>query len=61
MSTLITGLEAGRRLAERIPYSFVALVARVSVASVFWRSGQTKVKGFFQIKDNTFFSVSRGI
>src|SRR5262245_48289120 len=51
-------LEAGRRLAERIPYSIVALVARLAVANVFWRSGQTKVEGFFQIKDNTFFLFS---
>ena len=55
MSTFIDWLEAGRRLAERIPYSLVALVARVAVASVFWRSGQTKVEGFLHIKDNTFF------
>ncbi|HZJ12211.1 MAG TPA: DoxX family protein [Methyloceanibacter sp.] len=55
MSTLINWLEAGRRLAERIPYTLVALVARFAVAGVFWRSGQTKVEGFFQIKDNTFF------
>ena len=33
----------------------MALIARLAVASVFWRSGQTKVEGFFQIKDNTFF------
>jgi putative oxidoreductase len=31
---------------EAIPYWFVALVARVSIAGVFWRSGQTKVDGF---------------
>lgn len=55
MSVLITWLEAGRRLAERIPYSIVALVARLAVASVFWRSAQTKVDGFFHIKDTTFF------
>ena len=55
MPSLINWLEAGRRLAERIPYSLVALVARLAVASVFWRSGQTKVEGFLQIKDNTFF------
>jgi putative oxidoreductase len=55
MSTLIDWLETGRCLAERIPYSLVALMARVAVARVFWRSGQTKVEGFFQIKDNTFF------
>lgn len=55
MSTLINCLEAGRRLAERIPYCLVALVTRLAVASVFWRSGQTKVEGFLQIKANTFF------
>jgi putative oxidoreductase len=52
---LINLLEAGRALAERIPYSLVALLARFAVASVFWRSGQTKVEGFFHIKDNTFY------
>ncbi|HUU66050.1 MAG TPA: DoxX family protein [Methyloceanibacter sp.] len=52
---LINWLEAGRRLAERIPYCIVALVARFAAASVFWRSGQTKVEGFLHIKDNTFF------
>jgi putative oxidoreductase len=45
LSTLITWLEAGRRLAERVPYSIVALVARLAVANVFWRSAQTKVDG----------------
>lgn len=55
MPILINWLEAGRRLAERIPYSLVALVARLAVASVFWRSGRTKVEGFLQIKNNTFF------
>jgi len=55
MSTFINWLEAGHRLAERIPYSLVALVARFAAASVFWRSGQTKVDGFLHIKDNTFF------
>jgi putative oxidoreductase len=55
MPILINWLEAGRRLAERIPYRLVALVARLAVASVFWRSGRTKVEGFLQIKDNTFF------
>jgi putative oxidoreductase len=29
-----------------IPYWFVALVARVSIAAVFWRSGQTKLDGW---------------
>ncbi len=55
MSTLINLLESGRQLAERIPYSLVALLARFAAASVFWRSGQTKVDGLFHIKDSTFF------
>src|SRR6516164_3315925 len=47
-------LEAGRSLAERIPYSAVALVSRFALASVFWRSGQTKVSGF-SIREETFY------
>jgi putative oxidoreductase len=47
-------LETGRALAERIPYSAVALVSRFALASVFWRSGQTKVNGF-TIREETFF------
>ena len=54
MSTLFDWLEAGRRLAERIPYSLVALVARVAVAAVFWRSALTKVDDSFLVKDKTF-------
>jgi putative oxidoreductase len=46
-------LETGRAWAERIPYSLVALLSRFAVASVFWRSGQTKVSGF-HIRDETF-------
>ncbi len=34
------------RTMQAIPYWFVALIARVSIAGVFWRSGQTKVEGF---------------
>ena len=47
-------LEAGRSLVERIPYSAVALVSRFALASVFWRSAQTKVTGF-SIREETFF------
>lgn len=50
----LSWLEAGRNLAERIPYSIVALVARFALASVFWRSGQTKVSGF-EVKEQTLF------
>lgn len=55
MSALVRLLETGRRLAEGIPYSLVALVARLSVASVFWRSGLTKVDETFQVRSATFF------
>ena len=52
--SLVSLLETGRSLAERIPYSLLALIARLGVADVFWRSGQTKVEGF-HIRDATFF------
>ena len=58
MSMLIDWLEAGRRLAERIPYSIVALIARIAVASVFWRSCMTKIDGLFEVKDSTFYLFS---
>jgi putative oxidoreductase len=47
-------LEKGRNLAERIPYSLIALASRVAVADIFWRSGQTKVSGF-SIREETFY------
>ena len=47
-------LEAGRSLAERIPYSAVALGSRFALASMFWRSAQTKVNGF-SIREETFY------
>jgi putative oxidoreductase len=34
-----------------IPYWFVALIARLSIAGVFWRSGQTKLEGW-QMSDS---------
>lgn len=33
-------------LMSAIPYWFVALIARLSIAGVFWQSGQTKVEGW---------------
>jgi len=48
-------LDAGRSLTERIPQSFVSLIARLAVANVFWTSGQTKVDGFLHISDNTLY------
>jgi putative oxidoreductase len=32
-------------LLERIPHTLVALLARFSIAAVFWTSGQTKIQG----------------
>lgn len=44
-----TGLAAqlarGRDLLQRIPHTLVALLARFSIAAVFWKSGQTKIEG----------------
>jgi len=37
-----------------IPTSAIALVARIGVAGVFWRSGQTKIDGW-QITDSTIY------
>ncbi len=42
-------------LAERIPYWPIALLARFSIAAVFWKSGQTKVESFrLDLIDGTF-------
>jgi len=51
-------IEKGRDLAERIPYSAIALVSRFAVADVFWRSGQTKVNGF-SIREEPSISSAR--
>ena len=44
----------GRSLAERIPECLVLLTARIAIANIFWRSGQTKVSGF-HIREETFY------
>ncbi len=46
-------LEQGRALTCRIPFSALALASRLSIAAVFWRSGQTKVSGF-SLREETF-------
>jgi len=43
---IVSLLERGRSLLDHIPYSALALLARVSAATVFWRSGETKVDGW---------------
>ena len=40
--------------ADAIPQSLISLIARLAVANVFWRSGQTKVDGW-SIKESTFY------
>ncbi|MEO7854192.1 MAG: DoxX family protein [Rubrivivax sp.] len=43
---LAAAVRAVNALFARIPHSPVALLARLSIAAVFWASGQTKVKNF---------------
>jgi len=42
----VAWIEAAIGLLDRIPNDFIVLIARLSVAGVFWRSGQTKVSGW---------------
>jgi putative oxidoreductase len=44
-SALSRGVRSAIGLFERIPHSLIALVARFSIAAVFWNSGQTKIEG----------------
>lgn len=39
---------------ERIPNGLIALIARLSIAAVFWQSGQTKVNGWM-LSDNALY------
>ncbi len=47
------------RLAEKleqlISHDVIALVARVSMASIFWLSGRTKVEGWLQVSDSAVY------
>jgi putative oxidoreductase len=42
-----------RDLANRIPYSLIALLARCSIAAIFWRAALTKVDGSFNVTSRT--------
>lgn len=46
--------EAGIQTLDRIPNDLIALVARFSIAAVFWQSGQTKVDGWM-LSDNALY------
>lgn len=37
-----------------LPPALLLLLARLSVATVFWRSGRTKVEGLLTLKDSTY-------
>jgi putative oxidoreductase len=41
-------------LGEHISHSLIALVARLSMAAVFWQSGQTKLEGW-HVSDNAIY------
>jgi putative oxidoreductase len=46
---------AVHRAFAAIPDWFVAIIARISIAAVFWKSGQTKVEGFaIDLVEGTF-------
>ena len=47
-------LHGALRLLDRIPHDLIALVARLSIAAVFWQSGQTKVDGW-HVTDNAVY------
>lgn len=52
--SLAGAAERAIALCEQIPYSLVALVARVFPAAVFWQSGETKLEGW-HVSDNAIF------
>ncbi|MCF6368880.1 DoxX family protein [Rhizobium sp. TRM95001] len=47
-------LQEGVMLLERIPHDLIAVVARLSIAAVFWQSGQTKLDGW-QVSENAIY------
>lgn len=47
-------IERAVALCDRIPYSLIALIARLSTAAVFWQSGQTKLDGW-HVSDNAIY------
>nr|WP_298101134.1 DoxX family protein [uncultured Shinella sp.] len=44
----------GLKALNGIPNDLIALIARLSIAAVFWQSGQTKVEGW-QLSDNALY------
>ncbi len=52
--TLPQKLHRTLRLLDRIPHDAIALLSRISIAAVFWQSGQTKVDGW-HVTDNAIY------
>lgn len=52
--SLIRRAFAGIALLERIPHDLIALIARLSIAGVFWQSGQTKLDGW-RVSDSAIY------
>lgn len=46
--------DQGLKALNTIPNDLVALIARLSIAAVFWQSGQTKVEGW-RLSDNALY------
>lgn len=51
---MISHVNRAVTLMEKIPHDLIALVARISIGTVFWRSAMTKIDGF-AIKPSTFY------
>jgi len=63
INTFIKLLNKPTRLLQSLPEDIIALTARLAVATVFWRSAQTKISGwdflgqswqFYNLNDSTF-------
>lgn len=55
MNALVRWARIALSLCARIPHSLIALIARFSIAAVFWKSGQTKIEGVaIDIVEGTF-------
>lgn len=53
MNNLQTMLQGLANLSRKlIPHDLLALCARMSLAAIFWQSGQTKVTGWLQVTDS---------
>jgi len=47
-------VDQGLKILNTVPNDLIALIARLSIAAVFWQSGQTKVEGW-HLSDNALY------